>query len=102
MLLAPALSSASQETVPALRTETRVVEIDVSVRDSHGAPVTGRTKDDFIVKDAGTPRSISIFSAEHNSESAPKTRPEQWELPKQGARFFTNAIPADANFVPLP
>ncbi len=48
--------------MPTLHAETRVVQIDVSVRDSHGHPVTDLAKQDFTVLDNGKPRAIDIFS----------------------------------------
>ena len=60
----PLLASAGQDTVPTIRTETRAVQIDVAVRDSHGAPVRGLTKDDFTLLDNGKPRAIAFFNAE--------------------------------------
>ena len=45
-----------------------MVQIEVAVKDSHDGPVTGLTKKDFILSDAGKLRSIDIFSAE-TSES---------------------------------
>jgi VWFA-related protein len=58
-----------------LRTETRVVQIDVEVRDSHGRPVAGLGREDFTVTDAGKAREIRIFSVQDNTaqheESAP-------------------------------
>jgi VWFA-related protein len=54
----------AQDTLPTIRTETRAVQIDVAVRDSHGAPVRGLTEDDFKLLDDGKPRPIAFFSAE--------------------------------------
>lgn len=47
---------------PTLHAETRVVQIDVVVTDSHGKPVANLTKQDFAVTDEGKPRAIDIFS----------------------------------------
>ena len=52
------------QTPPTLRTETRVVQIDVEVTDAHGQPVAGLSRDDFTVTDAGKRRAIQIFSVE--------------------------------------
>ncbi len=49
---------------PTIRTETRMVQIDVEVRDGQGKPVAGLSKDDFTVADSGKPRAIQIFSVE--------------------------------------
>jgi hypothetical protein len=54
--------SAAAQTVPTLRTETRVVQIDVVAKDSHGRIVEELSKEDFTLKDEGKPRGIQIFS----------------------------------------
>jgi VWFA-related protein len=60
------------QTPTTIRTETRVVQIDVDVRDSHGKPIAGLTKEDFTVTDAGKQRAIQIFSVEGgNAGNAP-------------------------------
>src|ERR1035438_3298174 len=46
---------------PEFRAGTRLVQVDVVVRDSHG-PVTGLTKDDFSLFDKGKPQTISVFA----------------------------------------
>jgi VWFA-related protein len=45
-----------------LRSNTHVVEIDVTVRDVHGKPVQLLEKGDFTVTDNGKPRPFSIFN----------------------------------------
>jgi len=45
-----------------LRTDTRVVEIDVTVHDSQGKPVDDLRKSDFTVTDDGKPRPFTIFN----------------------------------------
>jgi VWFA-related protein len=58
----------AQETNPAepLRVTTRLVPLDVIVLDQHGNPVSGLTKDDFVVLDNKSPRMIQLFSEESN------------------------------------
>jgi VWFA-related protein len=46
-----------------------MVELEVVVRDNHGQPVPGLTKDDFIVYDSRKTRDITSFSI--NSSNAP-------------------------------
>jgi VWFA-related protein len=64
--IVPPASAGPQATavppVPTLHAETRVVQIDVIVRDSHGKPVTDLTKADFVITDNGKARAIDIFS----------------------------------------
>ena len=59
-LVFPAL--ADPPAIPTLRAETRVVQIEVLVKDSRGNPVANLSKDDFTVTDEGKPRKIDIFS----------------------------------------
>ena len=58
---------------PTFRSDTRLVEINVVVRDKSG-PVSNLTKNDFMVTDAGKPRTIAVFSmtaARQSGEGAP-------------------------------
>ncbi len=57
---------AANKTPPPIRATTRLVQISVVVHDKHGNPVTGLTKDDFVVLDEKKPQAIQIFSAETN------------------------------------
>jgi len=54
----------------ALRVESRVVQLEVVVRDAHGVPVPGFTKKDFAVFDSGKAREITSFSQEIAEEAA--------------------------------
>jgi len=55
-----------------LRTETRVVQIDVEVKDSRGQPVSGLVLDDFTITDSGKRRPIQLFSVEGGGTPAPR------------------------------
>jgi len=69
---------------PTISLETRLVQLEVVVRDSRGRVVTGLTRDDFSVYDSGKPRELTAFSADtsspnrasssSNSQAAAKTR----------------------------
>jgi VWFA-related protein len=65
----------AQETKPAepLRVTTRLVPLDVIVLDKHGNPVSGLSKDDFVVLDNKSPRTIQLFS-EETGQVPPGTR----------------------------
>jgi VWFA-related protein len=78
-------AAAMQEDPVRLHADTRVVQIDVIVTDSHSKPVTDLSKQDFTVTDNGKPRVIDIFSinrgeaepagpASMSSPSAPNTQ----------------------------
>ena len=42
--------------------EVRVTNVDAIVTDKNGEPVTGLTKDDFLVFEDGTPQQITHFA----------------------------------------
>jgi len=52
-----------------LRVITHLVQVNVIVNDKHGLPITGLTKDDFILLDNNHPQEVRLFSAETNSVS---------------------------------
>ena len=58
VLAASALFAQDQ---PLVHVNTRLVEVDVVVRNSHG-PVAGLTKQDFTILDKGKPQEIAVFS----------------------------------------
>jgi VWFA-related protein len=74
-----------------LRSNTHVVQIDVSVRDAHGKPVDDLGKGDFTVTDNGKPRPFSIFTVTRptpSGDAAPEvSAPATPQLPPN---TFTN------------
>lgn len=69
LLLVPvAVSPQDTPQTPEIHVSTRLVRVDVIVRDKNG-PVTGLTKDDFTIFDRGKPQPISIFSVNIASSS---------------------------------
>src|SRR5579862_8487922 len=75
-----------------IRTDTRVVQIDVDARDTHGRPVSGLTKDDFTILDSGKPRTIQIFTVQASSDT-PTAAPPAVLLPPN---VFSNQSPPRA------
>jgi len=71
LYLAPLLACAQDQAV--IRVGTRLVEVDVVVRDKKG-PVADLSKDDFSLFDQGKPQRIAIFNltAAHNSQDKPE------------------------------
>src|SRR5580693_5455891 len=61
LLLPIALLLAAQ--TPVIRVDTRLVELNVIVRDQNNRPVEGLTKDDFTVFDRNKEQKIALFSA---------------------------------------
>jgi len=89
--LALAPRAQAQPPVPTLHAETRVVQIEVSVRDAANHPVTNLAKKDFLVTDQGKPRAIDIFSVDFH---APAGAPTNLSAPAQPGVFSNrNATP---------
>ncbi len=77
--------------VTTLRSQTRVVQINVVVKDSKGRSVGDLSQQDFLVTDAHKPRAIQIFSVERG-EDVRQTLP-----PVPAAHnIFSNRAPAIA------
>jgi VWFA-related protein len=51
---------------PSIRVITHLVQVNVIVNDKHGNPITGLTKDDFVLLDNKRPQEIQLLSAETN------------------------------------
>ncbi len=92
------LLAASQGAPPTIRTETRAVQIDVAVRNAHGAPAPGLTKDDFTLLDDGKPRAIEFFSenADQPEPNAAPPRAGTAAEPPSPSRILSNAAPSNA------
>jgi VWFA-related protein len=59
---------------PVIRTSTRLVQVNVVVHDKNG-PVSGLTKNDFVLADRGRPQTISVFSVESTREPPLREHP---------------------------
>jgi VWFA-related protein len=70
-LFAAALYAQDQ---PPIRVNTRLVEVDVVVRNSHG-PIAGLTKQDFTLFDKGKPQEIAVFSVKSAEKSSALAAP---------------------------
>lgn len=64
VLMSTLVASQVTSDIPKVRVASRLVQVDVIVRDNKGGPVENLTKDDFVVLDQGKPREISLFSLE--------------------------------------
>jgi len=82
-----------------IRVQTRLVELEVVVRDSRGRPVPGLTKDDFIIYDAHKIRDVTSFSV--SSAGPPANAPPN--VPSKRATSHTEvSVPPAASTPPPP
>jgi VWFA-related protein len=70
--------------LPAIKSEVRIVLVDVVVTKGKGEPIPGLHKEDFQVLEDGQPQTISFFE-EHKGPA-----PTQAKLPPMPANTFTN------------
>jgi VWFA-related protein len=77
--LQPTLPSNAAPPAPTFRSGTKLVQVDVIVRDKKG-PAAGLTKQDFNLFDDGIPQEISLFSAA-SSKSTHAPAPAAVSLP---------------------
>ncbi len=59
----------SSDQPPTIHAETRVVQIEVVVTDSHGKPIADLRKEDFAIFDNNKPRPIDIFTFNFGARS---------------------------------
>ena len=81
--------------VPTLRSETRVVQIDVVAKDSRGLSVDDLTRQDFTVRDEGKPRAIQIFAVNRGEIAERAIPPAASQLPPHV--FSNRGIVADSS-----
>jgi len=60
---------------PPIKVTARLVVLNVLVQDHSGHPVSGLSKDDFDVTDAGRQQTVKLFSANHLATKAPGPAP---------------------------
>jgi VWFA-related protein len=88
---APApLAAEPSHNVSSIRVTTHFVEVNVIVNDKHGNPITGLTKDDFVLLDNKRPQEIQLLSREANLDRDQPQAP----LPPD---TFTNRLPEHAS-----
>src|SRR6202158_3363699 len=59
-------SAETSRNVSSIRVATHLVQVNVIVNDKHGNPITGLTKEDFVLLDNKRPQEIQLLSAETN------------------------------------
>jgi VWFA-related protein len=75
-----------------LRINSRSVLVDVVVTDKSGKPVTGLTRDAFMVSEQGSPQAIDFFE-EHRGALAGAAAGAPKEMPKLPPDVFSNFSP---------
>lgn len=67
----------AQSSQSAVHVTTRIVQVSVTVQDDRGRPVTGLTKDDFVLLDEGKHQQITSITEQNNrlTTSAALSRP---------------------------
>ena len=83
---------APTEGVATLHTGTKLVVVDVVVRDKSGHPIHGLTRDDFLLAEAGKPQTLASFE----EYAAPATPPTPPQMPALPPGLFTNFTPVPA------
>ncbi|HEY0263788.1 MAG TPA: VWA domain-containing protein [Granulicella sp.] len=85
--------------VETLHVETRLVNVALNVVDAKGAPVGGLQKDDFLLKEDGTPQTIAVFERETTSPlsivlaiDASESVLRDEGLEKSAAKHFVKAL----------
>jgi VWFA-related protein len=74
LVAAAALVSQDAPQKPGIQVHTRLVQVDVIVRDKTG-PIANLTKDDFVLLDQGKPQKIEVFSVESTESAAQPAQP---------------------------
>jgi VWFA-related protein len=87
----PAKQDAAQS--PAMRVTSRLVQVNVIVQDKDGNPVTGLTKDDFVLLDQGQKQQIATFSEQKSVLTAKS-------VAAASPNLFTNRFEEGANAQP--
>jgi len=82
-----------------LKTQTRLIAIDVVVTDSHGAPVRGLKKEDFQIFEEHN-RQQDIAQFRFVDRSATPAVPAGPITPVASPTLFTNAVSADRSIAP--
>jgi len=90
-LLVAASLHAQEDAGITLRADTRVVQVDVTVRDSSGKPIEDLKQSDFKILDNGKLRPFTIFSVNHAGLDSVQPLPEPLpERPALSPNTFTN------------
>jgi VWFA-related protein len=84
-----------------LRTEVRVVEVPVVVRDGQGRAVAGLTKDDFEIQDQGKKQTITAFSVQSSAHQSNAAGSKDQPRPRFLALCFDDLHLVPAALIPV-
>ncbi len=95
---ASAWSQSPQSPANTITVATRLIYVDVVVRDSSGHPVPGLTKADFAVKEDGKPQPIAFFDDGARPPTSPTAAPTPASptSPTPGTTTFSNTAPSSS------
>lgn len=85
------------QSITTLKVQTRIVAVSAIVRDKSGQPVSGLTRDDFLLKEDGKPQAIRYLS---QGSSLPLTLALMVDTSGSQRRYIQNEIDAGRAFFP--
>ncbi len=101
-------SEATQQQVPTIRVQTRLVNVALNVVDAKGTPVSGLGRDDFEILEDGKTQKIAVFEKESSTPlsivlaiDASESVLRDERLEKNAARHFVRALLRDQDELDL-
>ena len=92
-------SSAAQLPTPTLRVSSRIVYVDVTVRDGRDEIVRGLTQNDFRILEDGAPQKVDLFSGITHASRVLAGDPPPGSTPLSGKGASANQAPDTVNMV---
>ena len=89
----PTLAKTGQDQPPVFPSEVALVTVDAVVVDSHGQPVPGLTREDFVVLERGVPQGIVAFEGIAQPGAPGSSAVLTPSTPPLPARIVTNLAP---------
>jgi VWFA-related protein len=79
---------------PTIRVSTRLVLVDVVVRDKQGKPVTGLKADDFVIEENGKKQKVATFAAPVEGFRFPRSTDPCARPVHEPSRFSSSGWPS--------